>query len=137
MIEPLSPHSFIGLSRDSQNVVPLGQRLELNPKTSILTDADLDAFCRALQDAEDGFNAHDYLKQYVNAQGEQPFRTTGPQMELLKKIMEKLKEEGKMDSQAYGLANDAFGKAFSMNFMVQEYMRVAMTPPEDEENSPC
>lgn len=95
---------------------------------------DFDSFYSALMRQDENFNALDFLKNHVGADGEKTFRTTAAQMEVLQLAMARLKEEGQIDSNAYKIAMKAFGSAFSMNFMLTAYMRDAMNPSDDEDS---
>ncbi len=99
-----------------------------------LGDADYEALYAALLGAEEGFDAQEFLRNYVDAQGQKPFMNTKAQMEVLQKVMAQLKAEGQQGSAAYELANKAFVSAFSMNFMLQQYMWEAMFPSNDEDS---
>ena len=105
-----------------------------NQSKADVPDADYEAFYAALLGAEEGFNAQEFLRNYVDAQGEKPFMTISAQMEVLQKVMAQLKEEGQQGSPSYEQASKAFGSAFSMNFMLAEFRREAMNPSNDEES---
>jgi hypothetical protein len=95
---------------------------------------DFDSFYLALLRQDENFNALEFLKNYVGADGDKTFRTTAAQMEVLQLAMARLKEEGQIDSDAYKSAMKAFGSAYSMNFMLSAYMRDAMNPSDDEDS---
>lgn len=127
---------------DTSSVVSLDERVngleatsrDNSYRTSADHDADYEAFYTALQAAQEDFNAQDFLRNYVGADGEKTFKTTGAQIEVLQKVMAKLKEDQQQDSLAYELAGKAFSSAFSMNFMIQGFMHEAMNPSGDEES---
>jgi len=125
----------------SPPVMSLADRVSSTSRTAApandanaVADADLEALYAALLSQQDDFDAYAFLKDYVNGEGDKPFRTTGVQMEALQKVMARLKEDGHADSDAYDLALKAFGKAYSMNFMLMAYMNEAMAASEDEDS---
>ena len=123
----------------SSAVVSLDERLNRlggasRDNNSAEYDADYEAFYTALMAAQEGFNAQEFLRNYVGADGEKTFKTTGAQMEVLQEVMAKLKEDQQQDGLAYELAGKAFSSAFSMNFMLQSFMHEAMNPSNDEES---
>jgi hypothetical protein len=99
-----------------------------------VSDADYQAFYAALLAAREGFDAQAFLRDYLSAEGEKTFNTTSAQMEVLQKVMAQLKAEGQQASLSYELASKAFSSAFSMNFMIQGFMREAMNPSKDEDS---
>ena len=133
MIDPLSatrrPSSF-----PEQEAVPLAQQVANAAAPSTTSDADAEALYQALINAAADFDVHEYLKHFVNAAGEHPYITSGPQLTALQHVMARLKKEGGIDDPAYALAEDAFSKAFSMNFMVREFMSSAMSASDDEDS---
>lgn len=133
MIDPLSaarqPTSFV-----DQEAVPLAQQVAKTPRPSSADNADTEALYQALINASAGFDAYEYLKQFINAAGEHPYATSGPQLTALQQVMARMKEEGGVDDPAYALAKDAFSKAFCMNFMVREFMSTAMSASDDEDS---
>lgn len=121
----------------SQEVVPLAERLAItsNEGGMPVPDPDAEAFYQALMNAGPDFDASAWLKTFINADGQQPFRTTGPQMVVLQNIMNRLKEEGQLEAPVYALAKAAFSKAFSMNFMLKDFMATAMRPSDDADSA--
>ena len=95
---------------------------------------DFENFYSALLRQDENFNASEFLKNYVGAEGDKTFRTTAAQMEVLQLAIARLKDEGQIDSNAYKSAMKAFGSAYSMNFMLSAYMRDAMSPSDDEDS---
>lgn len=141
-IDPISMIKTLADDTGMASVVSVEDRLKslerVDPSTiqstAGLFDADYDAFYAALLGAEEGFNAQEFLRNYVDAQGQKPFMNISAQMEVLQKAMAQLKDEGQQGSAAYEQANKAFGSAFSMKFMLQEFTREAMTPSNDEDS---
>lgn len=100
-----------------------------------------DAFYAALQNwqASGASSVHEFLKAYVTASGEQPFRSNGTQMEILQFVLKRLKDEGLEDSALYQDTYAAFATAFSTKAFLTQFAQEVFDPQagvdEDEDKS--
>ncbi|WP_085621881.1 MULTISPECIES: hypothetical protein [unclassified Pseudomonas] len=137
-------HSLAGigqaLPRGTEAVVPLDQRMGLQGAEA---NADPDPEFARFYDAFTTWLAsttptpgsiRDYLKQYANAGGELPYKTTQKQMDALTQVMVRMKEQGLEESLAYKEVRTALVSVSSANMFVKEFMQEVFKPSEDEDS---
>lgn len=75
-----------------------------------------------------------YLKQYADAGGELPYKTTQKQMDALTQVMVRMKEQGLEGSETYKEIRVALVSVSSANMFVKEFMQEVFKPSEDEDS---
>ncbi|CAI3807058.1 hypothetical protein GLGCALEP_04466 [Pseudomonas sp. MM221] len=126
--------------RGTETTVPLDQRMGLQgAETSSRPDPEFerfyDAFMKWIASATPSpGNIQRYLKQYDNAGGELPFKTTQKQMDALTQVLVRMKEQGLEDSEAYKETRSALVSISSTNMFFKEFMQDVFKPSEDEDS---
>ena len=100
-----------------------------------------DGFYAALQNwqASGASSVHEFLKAYALANGEQPYRSNGSQMEILQVVLKRLKDEGLGDSLLYQETYGAFATVFSTKAFITQFAQEVFDPQavadQEEESS--
>lgn len=129
-----------GLPQGTETVVPLAQRMGLQgAETSADPDTEFaqfyDAFMQWIASTTPSPGSiRDYLKQYANAGGELPYKTTQRQVDALTQVMVRMKEQGLEDGEAYKEIRAAQVSVSSTNMFVKEFMQEVFKPSEDEDS---
>ena len=128
------------LPRGSETIVPLDQRMGLQGGEA-RSDPDpafaqfYDKFMKWIASTTPSPGSiQGYLKQYANAGGELPYKTTQKQMDALTQVMVRMKEQGLQESEAYKEIKTARVSVASANIFVNEFMREVFRPSDDEES---
>lgn len=131
---PIPPQS-------ADTIVPLDQRMGLQGAGSNADpDPEFDQFYDALMKWIAGSEAvpsdriQRYLKQYANAGGELPYRTTQKQMNALTQVMVRMKEQGQEHSAVYKEIRATLVSVSSTNMFVQQFMQEVFKPSDDEDD---
>ncbi|WP_458737047.1 hypothetical protein [Pseudomonas chlororaphis] len=138
-------HSVAGPGQTSQwgaeTTVPLDQRMGLQGAGSTTSpDPEFAQFYDALMKwvAESATlppgGIQQYLKQYANPGGEQPYGTTQKQMDALTQVMVRMKEQGLEGGAAYKEIKIALVSVSSVNMFIKEFMLDVFKPSEDEDD---
>lgn len=128
------------LHRGAGAIVPLEQRMGLQgAQTSADPDPEFAHFYDALMTwlastTPSPGGVRDYLKQFANAAGELPYRTTQKQMDALTQVMVRMKEQGLEASETYKDIRVALVSVSSANMFVKEFMQEVFKPSEDEDS---
>ena len=126
--------------RGTEAIVPLDQRMGLQgAETNADSDPEFaqfyDAFTRWLASTTPSPGSiRDYLKQYANAGGELPYKTTQKQMDALTQVMLRMNEQGLEASETYKEIRAALVSVSSANMFVKEFMQEVLKPSEDEDS---
>ena len=137
-------YSVVGLGqavpRGTETIVPLDQRMALQGG-EISSDPDpefaqfYDEFMKWIASTTPSPGSiQGYLKQYANAGGELPYKTTQKQMDALTQVMVRMKEQGLEDSEAYQGIRTALVSVSSANMFLKEFMQEVFKPSEDEDS---
>lgn len=124
----------------TETIVPLDQRMGLQGgETRSDPDPEFaqfyDAFMKWIASTTlSPGSIQGYLKQYANAGGELPYKTTQKQMDALTQVMVQMKEQGLEDSEAYKEIRAALVSVSSANMFVKEFMQEVFKPSEDEDS---
>lgn len=128
------------LHRDTETIVPLDQRMGLQggdtrshlvPEFAQFYDALLKWIASTTPSPG---SIQGYLKQYANAGGELPYKTTQKQMDALTQVMVRMKEQGLEASETYKEIRAALVSVSSANMFVKEFMQEVFKPSEDEDS---
>lgn len=140
----IDSYSLAGLGqashRGTETIVPLDQRMGLqSAETSGDPDPEFDQFYDAFMKwiastAPSPGSIQRYLKQYADAGGELPYKTTQKQMDALTQVMVRMKEQSLEGSEAYKEIRVALVSVSSANMFVKEFMQDVFKPSEDEES---
>ncbi|BBU45848.1 MULTISPECIES: hypothetical protein [Pseudomonas] len=126
--------------RGAETIVPLDQRMGLQgAETSADPDPEFAQFYGAFMEwiastAPSPGSIQRYLKQYANAGGELPYKTTQKQMDALTQVMVRMKEQGLEDSETYKEIRVALVSVSSANMFFKEFMQDVFKPSEDEDS---
>lgn len=124
----------------TETIVPLDQRMGLQGgETRSDPDPDFAQFYDELMKwiastTPSPGSIQGYLKQYANAGGELPYKTTQKQMDALTQVMVRMKEQGLEDSETYKELKIALVSVSSANMFVKEFMQEVFKPSEDEDS---
>ncbi|MFF7062409.1 hypothetical protein [Pseudomonas sp. NPDC008258] len=128
------------LTGGTQTVVPLNQRIELQGAEN-LSDPDpdfaefYDAFMTWIEStAPSPSGIQGYLKQYANAGGELPYKTTQKQMGVLTQVLVRMKEQGLEGGETYKAVRTALVSVASANMFFKDFMQEVFKPSEDEDS---
>lgn len=128
------------LSQGTETIVPLDQRMGLEGEET-RSDPDpefaqfYDEFMKWIASTTPSPGSiQGYLKQYANAGGELPYKTTQKQMDVLTQLMVRMKEQGLQGSEGYKEIRTALVSVSSANMFVKEFMQEVFKPSEDEDS---
>jgi len=128
------------LRRGTETIVPLDQRMGLQGgETRSDPDPDFAQFYDELMKwlastTPSPGSIQGYLKQYADAGGELPYKTTQKQMDALTQVMVRMKEQGLEESDTYMEIRVALVSVSSANMFVKEFMQEVFKPSEDEDS---
>lgn len=128
------------LRRGTETIVPLDQRMGLQGgETRSDPDPDFAQFYDELMKwlastTPSPGSIQGYLKQYADAGGELPYKTTQKQMDALTQVMVRMKEQGLEESDTYMEIRAALVSVSSANMFVKEFMQEVFKPSEDEDS---
>jgi hypothetical protein len=140
----IDKHSTVGpgqVSHGTQAIVSLDRRLELqragtttdpSPEFDQFYDAFMKWMAESVVPSSNGIQL--YLKQYTNADGVEPYRTTQKQMDVLTQAMRQMKDQGLESGADYKEIKVALISISSANMFVQEFMQDVFKPSEDEDD---
>ena len=126
--------------RGTETIVPLDQRMGLQGgETRSDPDPEFaqfyDEFMKWIASTTPSPGSiQGYLKQYANAGGELPYRTTQKQMDALTQVMLRMKEQGLEESETYKEVRASLVSVSSANIFVKEFMQEVFKPSEDEDS---
>lgn len=124
----------------TETIVPLNQRMGLQAaETRPDPDPEFAQFYDAFMEWIAGTtpspgSIRAYLKEYANASGDGPYKTTQKQMDALTQVMVRMKEQGLEGSDTYNEIRVALVSVSSANMFVKEFMQEVFKPSEDEES---
>ncbi|WP_338806826.1 hypothetical protein V8U11_06125 [Pseudomonas chlororaphis] len=133
-VEALSQSSALNES----DIVPLDQRMKLRSEGGGGLDPEFDQFYTELMKfvsestSSSSGGIQQYLKQYVNAGGEQAYNTSKKQMDALTQVMVRMKEQGLQDSPIYKEISTALVSVSTSNMFVLEFMQEVFKPSDDD-----
>ena len=126
--------------RGTETIVPLDRRMGLqSAETSADPDPEFaqfyDGFMKWIASTTPSPGGiQGYLKQYANAGGELPYKTTQKQMDVLTQVMVRRKEQGLEESATYKEIRVALVSVASTGMFVKEFMQEVFKPSEDDDS---
>lgn len=127
-------------SLNAGSIVSLDQRVGLqgagsNTDSALEFDRFYNVFLASLTELEEPRGrVLGYLKEYVNAIGERPYRTIKKQIDVLAQVMVRMKEQGNVESAAYKEIKVAFVAVSSANMLVQDFIQEVFKLSDDDDS---